>query len=335
MLLRIVHHTRYDYTPPVVTAQHLAHLQPLVLPDQEVLSHHVSIQPEPANVQHSVDAFGNPRFFFSLQSAHDRLDVQSDAVVNTQAPLDLPQSLPWDQVRDLLQYHSGATYDPANEFAFASPFVPRSTILADFARPVFEPGEPLLECAQALMARIHTEMTYEGGSTGINTPVLDALAQRKGVCQDFAHIMIGCLRSLGLPARYVSGYLLTHPPEGQPRMVGADASHAWVQVYSLLHEDKESDDNGDDTPPGCWVDFDPTNNRSGWGRPGEDYVTLAVGRDFGDVSPLRGVIQGGSSHRLSVAVTVAPPHELEGTELETAPDATPPAQLPETDDSDS
>jgi transglutaminase-like putative cysteine protease len=197
-------------------------------------------------------------------------------------------------------------------------------VLADFARPVFEPGEPLLACAQALMARIHTEMTYQGGSTGVNTPTLSALAQRKGVCQDFAHIMIGCLRSLGLPARYVSGYMLTHPPEGQPRLIGADASHAWVQVYCPATPGES-----EEPPNGLWVDFDPTNNRCGWGRPGEDYVTLALGRDFGDVSPLRGVIQGGGSHQLTVAVTVAPPDELahanlSGAQPSDTPTATPP-----------
>jgi transglutaminase-like putative cysteine protease len=319
MRLRIVHHTHYRYAPAVVMAQHLAHLRPLALPDQVVTAHQVTIEPEPAHVSQSEDAFGNQRCFFSLQSPHEALSVLSDCEVETSAPQLLPESPPWDDVRDHLTYRAGAPYDPASEFTFASPFVPRSPVLADFARPVFEPGEPLLDCAQALMSRIHTEMTYEGGSTGVNTPTLSALAQRKGVCQDFAHIMIGCLRSLGLPARYVSGYLLTHPPEGQPRMIGADASHAWVQVY--CPEDVDSTEQ----TGGVWVDFDPTNNRSGWGRPGEDYVTLAVGRDFGDVSPLRGVIQGGSSHQLTVAVTVAPPEELVEADLSAAepPPATP------------
>jgi len=238
------------------------------------------------------------------------LSVLSDCEVETLPPKDVPKSPAWEDVHDHLTYRAGAPYDPASEFTFASPFVPRSPVLADFARPVFEPGEPLLDCANALMTRIHTEMTYEGGSTGVNTPTLSALAQRKGVCQDFAHIMIGCLRSLGLPARYVSGYLLTHPPAGQPRMIGADASHAWVQVYCPTTLEDESL-----ALHGIWVDFDPTNNRSGWGRPGEDYVTLAIGRDFGDVSPLRGVIQGGSSHQLTVAVTVAPPEELANADL--------------------
>jgi len=315
MRLRIVHHTHYRYAPAVVMAQHLAHLRPLALADQAVLAHQVSIEPEPARVTVSEDAFGNHRCFFALMSPHESLSVLSDCEVETEPPQELPGSPPWEHVRDHLTYRAGAPYDPASEFTFASPFVPRSPVLADFARPVFEPGEPLLACAQALMARIHTEMTYEGGSTGVNTPTLAALAQRKGVCQDFAHIMIGCLRSLGLPARYVSGYLLTHPPEGQPRMIGADASHAWVQVYCPHGLDEDGHANKAEMPHGIWVDFDPTNNRSGWGRPGEDYVTLALGRDFGDVSPLRGVIQGGSSHQLTVAVTVAPPEELAGIEL--------------------
>ena len=332
MLLRIVHQTHYRYAPAVVMAQHMAHLRPLALPDQAVTAHTVSITPEPARFEKSEDAFGNHRCFFSLQAPHDELAVVSDSHVETRPPRELPDSPPWEAVRDHLQYRAGADYDPASEFTFASPFVPRSTLLADFARPIFEPGKPLLCCAQALMTRIHTEMTYESGSTGVNTPTLSALAQRKGVCQDFAHIMIGCLRSLGLPARYVSGYVLTQPPEGKPRMIGADASHAWVQVFCPLSEidtDTEAEAvQAEHTGSGagyqahssfgCWVDFDPTNNRSGWGRPGEDYITLALGRDFGDVSPLRGVIQGGSSHQLSVAVTVAPPDELTDTELKTA-----------------
>jgi transglutaminase-like putative cysteine protease len=194
--------------------------------------------------------------------------------------------------------------------------VPRDDAFAAFARPAFKPGLPALEAARALMERIHTELSYETHSTEVNTPALDALAQGKGVCQDFAHIMLGCLRSLGLPARYVSGYLLTRPPPGKPRLIGADASHAWASVYVPLPA--SADDPGA-APTGAWFDFDPTNNRCGWGSPGEDYVTLAIGRDFADVSPMRGVIQSGARHTLAVAVTVAPPDELE--QLQTAEDA--------------
>ena len=149
--------------------------------------------------------------------------------------------------------------------------------------------------AQDLMSRIHAEFVYESQSTHVNTPALEALAQRKGVCQDFAHIMLACLRAMGLAARYVSGYLLTEPPPGQPRLTGSDASHAWVSVYIP--------DLPEDSP---WCDFDPTNDRWGWGSPGEDYVTLAIGRDYADVSPIRGVIHGGAHHTLTVGVTVQP-----------------------------
>ena len=153
----------------------------------------------------------------------------------------------------------------------------------------------MLAAAQDLMRRIHTDFVYESQSTQVNTPAREALAQRKGVCQDFAHIMIACLRAMGIPARYVSGYLLTEPAPGTVKLKGSDASHAWVSVYVP------------DLPPDeRWCDLDPTNNRSGWHSPGEDYVTLATGRDFFDVSPIRGVIHGGASHTLSVGVTVEP-----------------------------
>lgn len=293
MRLRIVHDTCYSYTSAVVTAQHMAHLRPLTLPDQVLESHHLCIFPQPDEQVVQLDVFGNQRCFFALELPHHALSVRADSVLLTHPPQPIPAlvSPAWERVRDYFFYQIGQAFDAASGFVFDSPFVPRSPLFADFAHPIFEPETPLLLAAQGLMNRIHTEMRYTSGSTGINTPALDALAQRRGVCQDFAHIMIGCLRSLGLAARYVSGYLLTQPPPGQDRLIGADASHAWVQVY---------------VPNIGWIDFDPTNNRSGWGRPGDDYATLAIGRDFGDVSPLRGVIQGGGSPCLNVAVTVAP-----------------------------
>ena len=306
MELRIVHETCYDYAVAVMLAQHVAHLRPSAgLACQELVSHQLSVSPEPAQAKESEDAFGNPRHFFALQTPHDKLCVHADMVVRTEAPLPLPESLPWEEVRDHFSYHAGAAFDAANEFAFASPFVPRDDAFADYARPDFTPGRPLLEACEALMARIHADFEYRSGSTEINTPALIALKQRQGVCQDFAHIMLGCLRSLGLAARYVSGYLLTQVPEGQTRLIGADASHAWVAVYSPTSASEDLSGEG-----GEWCDFDPTNNRCGLGRPGEDYVTLALGRDFGDVSPLRGVIQGGGSHTLRVGVTVAPVNDF-------------------------
>jgi transglutaminase-like putative cysteine protease len=294
MQLRVLHHTQYDYQAPVVLAQHLAHLRPLELPDQAVLAHSLAITPEPAHREDSRDAFGNWRTFFALQSPHEMLSVTADSLIETQPPAELDDSPAWEAVREHMQYRAHAPFDAASEFVFPSPYAPRDDAFADFARPLFAARRPFLDACHDLMAKIHHELQYETASTEVHTPALQALAQGKGVCQDFAHIMIGCLRSLGLPARYVSGYLLTQPPPGQPRLIGADASHAWVSV-----------------PVGSrWYDFDPTNDRCGRNRPGEDYVTLTVGRDFGDISPLRGVIQGGGSHTLSVAVTVAPADEF-------------------------
>ncbi|MES2943509.1 MAG: transglutaminase family protein [Pseudomonadota bacterium] len=303
MLLHVVHETRYRYSPVVENAHHVVHLKPASLAGQQLLRHALYISPEPAQQRELTDSYGNSRTFFSLQTGHDVLKVTADSLVSTAA--DGPDhgignarsnSMAWERVRDQFRYRAGAAYNSAWEFLFASPYVPRDDAFVQFARPSFTPGCPLSEAAHDLMERIYTSMLYESDSTEVNTPALVALRQGKGVCQDFAHIMVACCRAMGLPARYVSGYMLTQPPPGKARLIGADASHAWASVYC-------PDLNGGRN--GCWLDFDPTNNRP----PGEDYVTLATGRDFLDVSPLRGVIRGGSQHILDVAVTVEPLEE--------------------------
>lgn len=301
MELRVHHRTTYRYQSPVDMAQHMLHLSPRDTATQRVRAHRLTIEPGPASTHQSRDAFGNLRTFFAQQAPHETLSVAAESTVHTRAPQPLPEGAPWkamgwERVREHFRYRVNAPYEAAAEFVFASPLVPCDEAFSNWARPAFSPGTPLLQATRALMERIHTELRYETDSTEVGTPALEALAQGKGVCQDFAHIMIGCLRSLGLPARYVSGYLLTQPPPGQLRLIGADASHAWVSVYVP----------GNDAQPGDWFDFDPTNNRCGRGSPGEDYVTLAIGRDFSDVSPMRGVIQGGAQHTLEVAVTVEP-----------------------------
>jgi transglutaminase-like putative cysteine protease len=292
MLLHVLHETAYDYVPMVRTAQHVAHLKPVDSGHQELLSHRLTIAPGPAKAAEQPDVFGNVRSFFSLQFPHDFLRVQADSLVRTSACKEPSHDLPWEQVADRLRYHRGARYDPAAGFAFASPYVPRDAEFVEYAQASFAAGRPLLAAAHDLMRRIHEDFEYETTATDVNTPALEALALRKGVCQDLAHVMLGCLRSLGLPARYVSGYLLTEPAPGQPRLVGCDASHAWVAVYLPAADDA----------PGTWIELDPTNDRTA----GEDYVTLAIGRDFSDVSPMRGVIHGGTHHSLRVAVTVTP-----------------------------
>ncbi|MEJ8822154.1 transglutaminase family protein [Variovorax humicola] len=298
MLLHVTHETRYDYTPPVETAQHLAHLKPLVTPSQRLVSHKLVITPEPAQRSESPDIYGNARAFFALDSTHQKLVVTAESVVETSKPVlgsDAAVSLPWEQVRERFQYRKGSLYDAASDFVYPSPYVPRHEDFAAFARPSFTPGRPTFDAAMDLCLRIYNEFDYDTTSTEVSTPAVEALAQRGGVCQDFAHIMIACLRTMGLPARYVSGYLLTQPAPGEPRLVGADASHAWVSVYLP----------GTDGP-GDWAEFDPTNGRP----PGEDYVTLAIGRDYSDVSPMRGVLHGGARHTLKVGVTVMPLEEL-------------------------
>ncbi len=293
MLLEITHETHYRYHPAVETAQHVAYMQPLNHAGQHVSTFSLNITPIPVHQHTMVDVYGNARCFFSLESSHEFLRVCASSEVQTGNCERVHSDMPWEQVRALFPYRAGSALDPATEFTFASPYAAPHPEFRHYAQDCFEPGRSLLQAAVALMERIHQDFRYQSQSTEINTPALEALRQRRGVCQDFAHIMIACLRSWGLAARYVSGYLLTHALPGQTKLLGSDASHAWVSVYLP------------DLPEGMrWIDLDPTNNRWGWHAPGEDYVTVARGRDFGDVSPLRGVIYGGANHTLAVGVTV-------------------------------
>jgi transglutaminase-like putative cysteine protease len=293
MLLRVTHETTYNYAPAVLLAQHVAYLKPAQTTHQRLLHHTLSLTPTPTQVREACDVWGNVRTHLSLQGAHEQLQIVAHSLVQTHSQPAPTHSIRWDAARERMRYHREAAWDPASEFTFASPYVPRHEDFVAYALPSFAQDRSLREAARDLTSRIHRDFAYQPDATDVGTPALQALALRQGVCQDFAHVMLGCLRSLGLPARYVSGYLLTEPPPGEPRLVGSDASHAWVSVYLPPQEPGR---------PGVWTDLDPTNDRAA----GEDYVTLAVGRDYGDVSPVRGVIHGGASHRLRVAVTVAP-----------------------------
>jgi transglutaminase-like putative cysteine protease len=292
-VLSVRHETHYDYDDSVEVAHHSAHLRPRDTEQQQVLDWQLQIKPEPvggrAAVQESRDAFGNWRHGFNHATVHEQLSVVSTFRVRAlPAPApDAAASPPWDEVAQALRYHAGSTQPDAVEFVLGSTFAPTHPLLKDFGDGLFEPGRPLLDVAEALMRRVHERMRYQSNSTDVATDALQALAQGRGVCQDFAHLMIGAWRSRGLAARYVSGYLLTKPPPGQARLVGADASHAWAAVWCPL--------NG-------WVALDPTNDM----HVGADHVTLAFGRDYADVAPLRGVIRGGGSTPPRVAVTVEP-----------------------------
>lgn len=296
--LAVVHETAYRYEAPVALAHHLAYLRPRHDDWQALDAHLLHVEPEPPRVQAASDAFGNWRNTFALHTPHEALVVRASSRVTVKsrhAGLDAPNSVPWEDTALHLRYQAGAVYAPAAEFAFPSPYVPLHAELRDYALPSFPPGRPLAEGALDLMHRIHADFDYAPASTQVTTPVLQAYTQRNGVCQDFAHVMIGCLRAMGLAARYVSGYLVSQPPPGKPRLVGADASHAWVSVHcpSLAVN-------------GGWLDLDPTNDVV----PGLDHVILAYGRDYGDVTPMRGVIRGGGGHELAVRVTVAPWDDL-------------------------
>ena len=292
-LYRIEHETRYVHAGGVSTSQHVAYLTPRTLPRQCVRWHDLAIEPAPASRVQRVDYFGNAVDQFTILTPYDEMRVVGRSVVEvtaTEPPIALDAGAPWEAVRDELFYQRGAPYADAAEFSYPSPYVVTAPELAAFARESFAPKRPLVAAAVHLMHRIHEEFTFDPGATTIATPVTRVLADRRGVCQDFAHLQIGCLRSLGLAARYVSGYLLTEPPPGQPRLVGADASHAWLSVWC---------------PRLGWVDLDPTNDV----LPSQRHVTLAWGRDYGDVSPLRGVVLGGRSHTLHVGVSVTPAAE--------------------------
>jgi transglutaminase-like putative cysteine protease len=290
----VIHETRYRYESPVSISRQLLHLTPRDGPWQSCLEHRIGIDPVPGMDESRLDCFGNPVRQFTIESPHNNLVVYAESRVEVRphSP-DRPfaESPAWDSVRDALIYGAFPVRLEACAYLFESPYVRVKREFVLYAKPCFPPGRPLLEGIQALMAQIFKEFKFDPKATSVATPVLEVLEKKRGVCQDFAHLMLSCLRSLGLPARYISGYLLTQPPPGKPRMIGADASHAWISVFCP-------------TDDGCgfWIDFDPTNNL----LPDTQHITLAWGRDFGDVSPLRGVILGGNAQAPEVAVTVTP-----------------------------
>ena len=289
---QIFHDTCYHYDSPVSLAQQLAHLWPRECSWQRCTQRQLLISPQPSARRDELDVFGNPLTRLAFERPHDELQVNARLTVEVLArpSLDFNQSPAWELTRNALTYSSQplpAELLEACRYRFQSPYVHLKRSFVEFSQSCFPPGQPLLLGVQALMQKIFSEFTFDAEATQVATPLVEVLERRRGVCQDFAHLMLACLRSRGLAARYISGYLLTRPPPGQPRLIGADASHAWVSVFC---------------PVLGWVDFDPTNNV----QPALEHITLAWGRDFSDVSPLRGVILGGGSHDPEVRVTVMP-----------------------------
>jgi transglutaminase-like putative cysteine protease len=290
MRYRVTHRSSYQYASPVTVSHHLAHLAPRALPTQLCPWHRLEISPVPVARSTFADTHGNLTTYFEIEGAHDSLDVISTSFVEVRPSLarDPESTPPWDDITRACDAEKLNADAAAGEFRFASPMVPPGRAFADYARPSFPAGKPVLACVSDFISRIHAEFRFDTRATDVATPVAEVLANRAGVCQDFAHLALACLRSLGLPARYVSGYLETLPPPGQAKLVGADASHAWIAVYC-----------GSEAG---WIDADPTNNL----LPGSRHVTVAWGRDFSDVSPLRGVTIGAGDQSLEVSVDVTP-----------------------------
>ena len=289
MIYKISHRTTYKYKHPVSVGNHIACLQPRSLPHHKVKRGELHIHPTPATRTERMDYFGNILCFFTVQEPHKELVVEarSEVVMEQEATRWPQQSPPWEEAARSLPNDLTPAALEAYQFAFESPRIRVRPEFAAYALESFTPGRPLTEGLLDLTARIYKDFRFDAKVTNVRTPTEEVFRKRRGVCQDFAHLQIACLRSLNLAARYVSGYLRTYPPPGKPRLVGADASHAWVSVYC----------------PGVgWIDMDPTNNLV----PSDGHVTLAWGRDYGDVSPLRGLILGGGAHTLKVAVDMEP-----------------------------
>lgn len=272
----------------------MARLTPRDLAFQKCLEHEITFEPQASTATQREDYFGNQTTFFTVARPHRSLAIiaRSRVEVRTREEIVSQETWPWEKVAR----GDGDKLTPAiREFVFPSTFIRRSPELTDYARESFAAKRPLLEAVLDLTRRIHGDFKFDPKATTIATPLEQVIRARRGVCQDFAHIQIGCLRALDLPARYVSGYLETLPPPGKLKLTGSDASHAWVQVF---------------IPPIGWVDFDPTNDLV----PSERHITVAWGRDFDDVSPIRGVIVGGGKHELRVAVDVTPIKGVAGRE---------------------
>lgn len=295
MRYRVRHATRYRYSEPVAGSHHAVHLRPRDDSGGQICRRWtITITPRPAHLRETFDFFGNPVGFFTVQEEHEELLIEAEGeVVVFAPPFVAPGDTPsWEQVAaDLHKPPSGEMLE-ACQFSFASPFAPYAPEIAAYAAASFPAGRPILEAALDLTARIHADFRYQPETTSITTPVTEVFRERRGVCQDFAHLQLSGLRALGLAARYVSGYLRTFPPPGRARLEGADASHAWVSLH---------------VPGIGWVDLDPTNNLV----PADSHVTLAWGRDYGDVSPIRGVLLGGGEHEMTVSVDVEPKEETQ------------------------
>ena len=288
MKYRVLHRTSYSYSEPVSLCHNEVHVTPRSFLTQQCLSHALTITPHPNTIQERGDFFGNTTAFFSVLDDHEHLEVRAESEVEVKAPATpIPELTPaWESARDTLKGHDVQRHFDALQYLYDSKYVKAHPDLAAWATLSFTPERPLLVALIDLTRRIFTEFKYDSRATSLSTPVMEVFEKRRGVCQDFAHLQMSMLRSLGLAARYVSGYLLTLPAPGKERLIGADASHAWLSVYC---------------PGFGWIDVDPTNNQI----PSDKHILVAWGRDYADISPVKGVILGGGKSTMHVSVDVS------------------------------
>jgi transglutaminase-like putative cysteine protease len=289
MIFEVSHKTFYSYSAPVVQSHHLTHLEPRAHERQRIFRHSLLIEPAPASRIRLRDYSGNPLSILVIEQSHTELLLHARTTIEVEAPAtaDLKKTSQWNDVAVALGRTESVQDLSVVQYICPSRWTPKLRDAANYAKPSFPVGRPVLEGVLDLTKRIHADFKYDPRATDATTEVQEVFKLGRGVCQDFAHLEIACLRALGLPARYVSGYLLTRPPEGQTKLAGADASHAWISAWA---------------PETGWVDFDPTNNMI----PGEEHITISAGRDFNDVSPISGVLLGGGEHSVDVAVDVTP-----------------------------
>jgi transglutaminase-like putative cysteine protease len=284
---RITHRTTFRHSAPVMAAWQVLHLHPRAERNQECLEFDLEVSPKPIDLDARLDFFGNTLHLFSLREPHRELVIQSTSLVRRgEPPIPMPGLTPTlEGCRELVEAAVEGGEFELEQFRFGSPLVPRLPEVLAFTQGLSDDDPPILTWMSRLGARFKEQLAFDPTATAVSTPLADFLSSKRGVCQDFAHLYIACARALGIPAAYVSGYLLTQPPPGQERMAGADASHAWVSLY---------------VPGTGWIDYDPTNHIF----VGSQHVVVARGRDYADIAPTRGIFSGGGSHVLLIGVTM-------------------------------
>lgn len=295
MIFDVSHRTHYRYSSTVIQSQHLVHMAPRAVAGQKVRHVSLIVEPAPAFRYEGFDAFGNHTVLLDIEAPHKELVLLSRATIERIAPprFDLSATTAWDgldRLQDRARSPNALEID-VQQFRCVSNLTAPTLDIADYARKSFPAGRPLLEGGMDLALRIYKEFTFDPHATDVSTPVTEVFKEKRGVCQDFAHVALACLRALRIPSRYVSGYIHTRPPPGRPKLQGADASHAWISIWA---------------PETGWVDFDPTNGVI----VRDEHVTVAFGRDYDDVSPIVGVLRGGGEHTVSVGVDVNSQEDL-------------------------